>query len=169
MEVEENDLKLSTKFSEYHHKLISESELFKQKFKGENSDTIEALLILDHNHLIFKDRMSIVPYLKRQDIILKELMEQFPKANIKELQSKLNRLGFWNEQFVVVLFSSISTIILFLFNIIFLNSLTFGELLIIILLETLSFASILYGILTYTTLYPCVEENDNIPKIEVTK
>lgn len=169
MKVEENDLKLSTKFSEYQSKLISDSESFRQKFKDKNSETIEALLILNHNHLIFKDRMSIVPYLKRQDIILKELMEQFPKANIKELQSELNRLGFWNEQFVVVLFSSISSITLFLFNTIFLNSLSFVELLIIILLETLSFASILYSILTYTTLYPYVEENDNIPEIEVKK
>ena len=81
MLVDPEDLKLSNKLLNLQEKLLLEKSELDKNYKDNNSDTIEALLILRTNISIFKEKYKNVPYLLKHNMIMSDLIKTFPNAN----------------------------------------------------------------------------------------
>ena len=80
--VEEKDLKLSSKITEQIDSLEKNRQSNIETFKKEESDTIEAVLLLKEYHTVLANKFSYCSgYSSFLVNILKEITTSFPKAN----------------------------------------------------------------------------------------
>ena len=131
---EEKDLKLSKNFESYQNKLNEEASLYLKTFKDQNSDTVEANIILRQNLSLYKEKYKNTAPLKKIDLIINELLIVFPNADKSTLKLHLEKNGFISERFIFIFFSGIHTI---------------GLLLVLLLLDLSLTTQILTGLFTY--------------------
>lgn len=152
MLVDPEDLKLSNKLLNLQEKLLLEKSELDKNYKDNNSDTIEALLILRTNISIFKEKYKNVPYLLKHNRIMSDLIKTFPNANQNNLLKLLRQYRFYSEQDLIKAYSIFIPTILALVNFIFFLDLAWYNLLLVLVTEMSFFGSLLYLILINLTI-----------------
>ena len=146
MLVDPEDLKLSNKLLNLQEKLLLEKSELDKNYKDNNSDTIEALLILRTNISIFKEKYKNVPYLLKHNMIMSDLIKTFPNANKNNLLKLLRQYRFYSEQDLIKAYSIFIPTILALVNFVFFLDLVWYNLLLVLVTEMSFFGSLLYNI-----------------------
>lgn len=107
MKVEDNDLQLSSKYKNYQYLLDAQKDKMNVDYKKSNSDTIEAAIILNNNLDYFKLLYQSSPFLKRRELLVRELKKQFPDLDESKFSRYLTKQGFYSERYVVTMLSTV--------------------------------------------------------------